>query len=190
MYASRFFDVGVDISAVILQKDSKESNHRYAVKPHLEKVANAMIGPLQQRFINADSTAWGRSATVKVSTPTHSVPIMTKKGVVFSDIDDVIRHRHKIIIPRDLGYYPKLDADGEYGFIWQSRAMIVDTTAEAESAYSVFSSILFRWVMKKISWVPQTDFTLLSMIKLPPLDRKWENDDLLAFYGLVSEDLI
>lgn len=189
--SSKYFNVGVDISSFILIKDGNQSVKKYLFKHQFAKIEKAIItAPQKDRFVNADTTVWGRKEVSSTKNSEFKFPICTKKGLVYSNLDDkFIRLQPKVIMPRDLGYYPCDDSLGKYGFYWQARAHCFDTTEEAASAFSFYNSTLVRWIVKNMSWVPQTDYTLLSMLKLPTFDRIWTDVALFAYYGLEPSDL-
>ena len=188
--ASKFFDVGVNISAWVLKKDNKEHKRNFIFSLYPE-IADKIVNEFEDRFVNADTTVWGRKSTSKISNSEFCIPILKKKDLEYSNVDDEhLRKALKIIFLRELGYYPKLDNFGEYGFNWQSRAFICNDQNELLNAWDFFNSKLIKWVMKNLSWTPQCDFVLLSMIKLPDFALPFNNEDLYKFYNLSESEIM
>lgn len=181
---TRYFNVGVVTSYFIIRKSGEETFK--FLFPRFHSTAIKILGVAQELFISADTTVWKRFPVNQ----SGKTPIRMKKGIQYSDLDDEsLRRSPKVIIPREIGYYVFNDAEGQFGFNNQARAMICASRQEAESAFSVFNSKLIRWVMKNLSWTPQTDFNLLSMIKMPKLNHIWTDAELYEYFGLTQEEI-
>jgi hypothetical protein len=185
-----FFNVGINISAFVLKKDNINNIKKFLIVNDFKDMSAKILSvPNDKLFVNADSTIWKRLPTSSVKTSTFKNKIMGKKGIMFSDVqDDVLAKSPKVIIPRELGYFVLLDTEG-CGFNNQSRAKICSSKNEAKSVYSFYSSNVVKFVMKTYSWVPQTDFNLLSMIKTPKFDKVFSNDDVYKHFNLTQEEI-
>jgi hypothetical protein len=185
-----FFNVGINISAFILKKDNVPNIKKFLVVNDFNNMSSKILGaPNDKIFVNADSTIWKRLPTSSVETSIFKNKIMGKKGIMFSSVQDAsIAKSPKVIIPRELGYFVLLDTDG-CGFNNQARAKICSSKKEAKSVYSFYSSNVVKFVMKSYSWVPQTDFNLLSMVKTPTFDKVFSNDDVYKHFNLTQAEI-
>lgn len=189
---SRYFNVGVQTSAWIIKKDSQSRGINWQTNnPALQTFAEKILGePDQALFLDADKTVWKRLPDSKVKSDTHTVPVLGKNRVTFSNVDDVIlRQTPKVIIPRVLGYAPQFDFKGEYGFNFNSHAVLCKSTEEVEAAKSILTSKIVRWSLKHLSWTPQTDFSMLKMMRLPSLKVSMSDAELYAHFDLDQAEI-
>ncbi len=184
-----FFNVGINISAFVLRKDGIAALKKFMILNDFNNMSSKILGSEDENlFVNADSTAWKRLPVSNTKTKEFKYKIMGKKGISYSNIKNDIADNPKVIIPRELGYFVVLDTEG-CGFNNQSRAKICSSVDEALSVFSFYNSKIVRFVMKHYSWVPQTDFNLLSMIKTPKFNKEFTDAELYKFFKLTKEEI-
>ena len=137
-------------------------------------------------FIRADSdTNWSQGTKKsKVKTITCNIPILTKYEQ-YTDVDDPVRLKSKIIFPREFGYNVYVDTSGQYALPQQAESIITD---KSEEIFSYFNSKIIRFIMKECSWVPQSDFYLLRLI--PKVEDKiWTDEELYNHFKLTHSEI-
>lgn len=185
---SRYFSVGVVPSTFHIIKDGAESESKFLATKHQSLAAKFLDSP-EDRFVCADETPWRRLPTLSEATAKAQVPIRMKKSIGYSTFDDPIRFTPKIIFPRELGYYVFQDELGKFGFNNQSRALLLSSKEEVKSAFSFFDSSVVRWIVRNFSWTPQTDFILLSMIRLPKFDRIFTEAEIYKHFKFTDAEV-
>jgi len=186
-----YFNVSVITSYFVICANGKKNSDTNWFSTRPKDITDKLFSKIEKRFVSADETPWKRFKAVSCMTEDFKFPIKAKKGIMYSQYDDKkLRTAPKVIITRDLGYFVLEDNAGEFGFYWQARAYICQTEFEAKSAYSFFSSEYIKTIMKRFQWTPQTDFILLSMLKLPKFDKIFSNSDIEDFYGVSFEDVL
>jgi hypothetical protein len=185
---SRYFSVGVVPSTFHIIKDGAETETKFLVTKH-QSLATKFLASPEDRFVCGDETPWRRLPTLPEATAKAQVPIRMKKSIGYSTFDDPVRFAPKIIFPRELGYYVFQDELGKFGFNNQSRALLLSSKEEVKSAFSFFDSSVVRWIVRNFSWTPQTDFILLSMIRLPKFDRVFTEAEIYKHFKLTGAEV-